>query len=125
MRMPFAILLLSAFVGIVMFGIFSMNHDAHAGCIAKALATTSCPDAGNPFAVLGYHLDALRNFSSVILISSAVSLFFLILSAEFLRSPQLIFLPRQLPFSFMERPLLLRERIRHWFSLHENSPGAI
>lgn len=125
MRMSFAIVLLSAFVGIAMFSIFAMNHDAHTGCIAKVMAAAPCPSANNPFAMLSYHLDALRNFSSATFASSVISVFFLVFAAGygFLHGPQLTFFPRQLSFSFAERPLFLRERILHWFSLHENSPG--
>lgn len=131
MRTLFAVLFLSAFVGIAIFGVFAMNmnHLSHANCIAATIAGASCPEGNNSWALLGFHVDAFRNFSSVTFVSSVAGLFFItfVLRHGFLHSPRLPFFPqpKTRSRSFNERPLFIGERIRRWFSLHENSPGTI
>ncbi|MDO8430106.1 MAG: hypothetical protein Q7S73_01955 [bacterium] len=133
MKTLFAILLISAFASIAVFGIFAMNQGEHAhnGCIAETANGALCPDETNIFASIAFHLNTFKNFSSATSESFmlgallAIFIFTSILRAffGFLEN----FSDKQLfSFNYFNEPdFTQKEFIRSWLSLHENSPSAV
>ena len=133
MKTLFAILLISAFARIAVFGIFAMNQGEHAhnGCIAKTVNGAFCPDATNSFASVIFHLNTFKSFSSatrasfIFGILLAVFIFISIFRALF-GFLENFFGKQLLSFNyFNESDFSSKESIRSWLSLHENSPSIV
>ncbi len=132
MKVLFATLLISAFFGVAVFGVFAMNHGEHAlgGCIAATVNGAPCPDDNNPLASIAFHLNVFKSFSTATFVGFAVGLFLialaLVYSSRALLSSQINSSPKQASFSsfIASSPPSIAEYICHWLALHENSPSV-
>ncbi len=133
----FGVFLIMGFVGISVFGAFGMhtgmqNHNG--GCIAATAQGADCPKQGNPLEYLTFHLDAFRDFSTVIfeenllayllvlaLLAAGVGLALLLGN---LAPPQsdLAYFRYGQGENFNSPPKL---RLLRWLALHENSPATL
>ena len=134
MKSLLASIAFASFIGIAVFGIFSMhmdmqNHDG--GCIAATAQGTDCPRQLNPLEYLAFHLDAFRNFStatfsSVTALLSILSLF--VIGIAVTASLENLALPK-LKYSWLERSASFSPPYQHkllrWLALHENSPAIL
>lgn len=130
-----SVLLLIGFVGVAALGIFGVhdgmqNHDG--GCALATSQGTDCPKQVNPIGYLTFHLDALRNFSTVTLDGGLfVSLALLAaLAATVLYgiTRGVLTAPRLSPAHCEDRSASFtsstKRALLEWLVLHENSPSA-
>ena len=128
------VLLLIGFVGLAVFGIFSMNytngHD-HDGCMAATAQGVDCPKEANLIDFVAFHFDAFRGFSlatfsesimSTLLLAFASLLLFSLafFSPHLFKPPQLAFNKYRFRDSFSPPQ---KQELIHWLALHENSPA--
>lgn len=131
-----AIAITLSFLGIAVFGVFTMdpegNH-SHNGCIAATARGIDCSKREDALPFLAFHLDAFRSFSAAVfgenLGGMLLMLFLLLLTsgAAILRGLQLN--PPPSDFSkthqFLKFPAFsLQRKLVRWLALHENSPAA-
>lgn len=134
MKSVFATLLIIGFLGIAVFGVFSMSRGSehgHSYCIAATARGIDCPKEGGALSLAIFHLGAFRSFSTAIIGDGlgGISLLFLLLlwavSARSVR--ELLYAASRLqPFPAYQcvaYPLPLRRRLIRWLSLHEHSPS--
>lgn len=137
MKIAFTTFLIFSFIGVAVFGIFSMhadtqNHDG--GCIAMASQGKDCPKQINPFDYTAFHLNAFRGFSTTTFnngFSASLLLLFLLVAGMGVgvRGDKLI--SQELSLATSHRPgseLFDRSqkyKFLRWLSLHENSPAAL
>ena len=71
MKSGFVIVIILSFLGVAVFGMFSMNHDKslHGGCIAAAANGTPCPEESNTLASIAFYVSAFNHFSNATLAS--------------------------------------------------------
>gem|GEM_PF-6616742 len=108
-----------------------MNHGSHThnGCIASTADNTPCPGESDPLAVITFHLNSFRNFSTATVTLFAMGAILLLGVAYGLRW-RLIgekeFSHKLISAAFLkELPLPIKEQICYWLSLHENSPATL
>ena len=125
-----SVLLLIGFVGLAVFGVFSMHagmQDHGSGCVAATAQGMDCPK-NNPLSYLAFHFGALKGFSTAVF-GNFMMVFLLLVFAFIYAFRPLSDLRARSSFEYAawglrrERSSLQGERIRHWLALHENSPG--
>ncbi len=135
MKILITILLVISFINIVVFGVFGMhtgmqNHSDN--CIAAAVQRTDCPRQNNLFNFLFFHLNAFKNFLTVIFSEFAFSLLIYYLLVIGIAIRILLGNSGLLRFNFSRYKLrrlelfssLFRYKFFYWLALHENSPTA-
>lgn len=142
MKLLVTTIVISSFLAVAVFGVFSMNHShdhgmaagASDGCIASTANGFDCPGTASPFDFLSFHLNAFQSFSRAVFGSSIISLLLLLavlstlaVSGTFVSSDTGI--PRlNLAFSY---PQFLNssnspqtQELARWLAIHENSPAS-
>ncbi|OGZ00371.1 MAG: hypothetical protein A2945_03415 [Candidatus Liptonbacteria bacterium RIFCSPLOWO2_01_FULL_52_25] len=126
-----SVLLLVGFIGLAVFGGFSMHagmQDHGGSCVAATAQGIDCPKNNSPLSYLAFHFDALKGFSTAVFGNFMTTLFLLALALMCAFRP-LSGLRARSSFEYAagglrgERSSRAGERIRHWLALHENSPG--
>jgi len=134
MKIGFTVFLILSFVGIAVFSIFAMNHDAYGQneCIAEIAREAGCPENGALFSFIAFHLDFFRSFSAAVFwenFTGALLLFFSVLLAISLGfMGGFKFNPPPQPFAilrFLEHPFPFQKQFTHWLAFHENSPASL
>lgn len=124
-----AFIVLTLVIGVFAFTLGNMSHTQEGmGCVASMVQGTECPQEGNAFSSLFFHLRAFENVSQGILGSLVTIIGLLILTAVFLEYRKRGGLHRiqrrkegcafYFAFSFC-----LETSIVSWLAFHENSPA--
>lgn len=138
MKITLTIFLILGFVGIAVFGVFAMDFAmndggyGHDGCIAATAQGGNCPGWQSGIALLIFHLDAFRGFSTAVFsdyfASAYVSLFAWLSIAVFgffatarQMAPELTTNYRHSGFVELSS-FQTRQEFINWLALHENSP---
>ena len=119
-------LTITSFIVIAVFGFSAMGHDSGHGyskiCIATAANGFECPPGTN---LADFHLSAFKTFSNATLFVYSLLVLFMALWTLQARHPG----PRPvLEFQIRSRGHLLTSHetsLKHWLSLHENSPSRV
>lgn len=124
MKSFLTILLIAGIIMSAGISLLMMNH--HGNCIASSVAGLACPEALNPLAFFGIHLNFLKNFSEGLL--TAVSAIIFLAFVYALDSSRLRDINRTvLSFFNAASPDLnntsLNKKLIFWLSLCENSPA--
>lgn len=140
MKIALTTFLILGFIGIAVFGVFAMDfamdggEHGHDGCIAATAQGGNCPGWQSGIALLIFHLDVFRGFSTAVFsdyfASAYVSLFVLLSGAVFgffatarQMAPELTTNYRH--FGFVElSSFRTRQEFIYWLALHENSPQS-
>lgn len=135
MKSALAIIFLTAFIGISIFGFLGMGGKemAHGGCLAELAAKGIgiCLPGINPFEVANFHLNVFKSFSSsTINFESLFALLFAAVLFLFLKviSEARFSFNRSWDFKnkFLEKTLhFYRNQEISWLALHENSPALL
>ena len=135
MKSALAIIFLTAFIGISIFGFIGMTGKemAHGGCLAELAAKGMgiCLPGINSFEIANFHLNVFKSFSSAtinfeslfILFFAAILFLFLkvISEARFSFNENWAFKNK-----FLKRTLnFYKNREMSWLALHENSPALL
>ncbi len=135
MKSALAIIFLTAFIGISIFGFIGMNDKemAHGNCLAEIAAKGMgiCLPGINSFEVANFHLNVFKSFSLstinfgslfALLFASAIFLFLKIISeAQPNFKGSWVFINK-----FLERIFsFYRNQEISWLALHENSPALV
>mgnify|MGYP001603298821 CR=1 FL=1 len=135
MKSAFAILVISSFAGLAVFGILAPMHEAgHGICFAAAASggKPPCP-VKDPFGFANFHINIFKNFSTAAFTDSltlaALSAVLLLMLAAALQEFAPPFFVKLFP-QFLSSPGYAPEKIAtrktlYWLSLHEASPGLI
>lgn len=140
MKIILAIFLILGFIGIAVFGVFAMDfvmdggEHGHDGCIAATVQGGNCPGWQNGIALLIFHLDAFRGFSTAVFsdyfTSAYVSLFVWLSIAVFgffatarQMAPELTTNCRRISPAELSS-FQTRQKFMYWLALHENSPQS-
>ncbi|MFY9461966.1 MAG: hypothetical protein WAP51_02065 [Candidatus Sungiibacteriota bacterium] len=132
MKSAFAILVISSFVGLAVFGILAPMHETGHGICFAVAATGGKPPCPiqDPLGFANFHIDIFKSFSTAAFANSltlaALSAVLLLMLAASL--PE--FAPpffEKLSFAFLYAPGYSPEKIAarktlHWLSLHESHP---
>lgn len=137
MKVALTIFLITGFLGIAVFGVFTMNHGAehcHSGCIAATAQGTNCPKGENTLSFLNFHLDAFRSFSTATfgenLANALLLLVALVLTVALAVLASINPAPPALATNYHRRQFLesysfpFQREFTHWLALHENSPAT-
>ena len=135
MKSTFIIILLIAFMGIVVFGLITMNHRNsydHKSCIVATAQGTDCPKGTDSLSFVSFHLDAFKNFSTAVFGNNILSIFLAIVAlislVGFGVSLRVNVQPPQLGLFSRRRRFLesfyspFQKELTSWLALHENSP---
>ena len=136
MKPALTTILLIGFIGIVVFGLITMNHRNaydHKSCIVAIAQGANCSEGTDSLSFVSFHLDAFKNFSTAVLGNNILSIFLAIVALiSFVgfgislrvnvQSPQLNFFSRRGRFLESFFPPFQKELTR-WLALHENSPA--
>lgn len=127
-------LLITSFVSLAIFGVFSMNHGmmhgAEQNCVAASAENTKCPLAVNPIDFVTFHISALRNFSTATFTKSLVSTLIALAFLFFLFFKNAVLFQKQktrrssLPLTNqqIQVALPLRQALARWLALRTYSP---
>ena len=124
----FVAFLLLSFVGLAVFGAFSLhlgmqNHEG--GCIAADAKGIDCPKQNSLLAYITFHLSAYKDFSLATL-TNLISVFLLalllVVFGFILKPPKLTFYRARL--RNFSPPSRRKQKFARWLSLHENSPNS-
>lgn len=106
-------------------GISLLVMDHHGNCIASSAAGVACPEALNPLAFFGIHLNFLKNFSEGLLAAVSVTLLLaLVYAPDFFKPGDTNRTPSFFDavfFNLNNTPL--KRKLISWLSLRENSPA--
>ena len=136
MKLALTTILLVGFVGIVVFGLITMNHRNaydHNGCILATTQGADCSKVTDSLSFVAFHLDAFKNFSTAVFSNNILSIFLAIVALISLvgfgislrvnvQHSQLNFFSRRRRFLESFCPPFQKELTR-WLALHENSPA--
>ena len=133
MKSIFAILVISSFAGLTVFGILAPMHDAdHGICFAVAATGSKAPcPVKNPLGFANFHIDIFKSFSNTVFSNSlTLTAFSTVLLFMFAGA-----LPKSAPPHFEKLALaffsstgyapekIATRKTLYWLSLHEQSPG--
>lgn len=132
MKFGLALCMLLSFVGMAGFGFLAMSPQGEMhGCIAALTRGVQCPAESDSFSSLSFHAGVIKSFSTATVGAGVFAAFFLfavLVLAFFYKSDEGVGEPFLASYSrykqevrFFASPL--KQRILHWFSLHENSPA--
>ncbi len=132
MRLIFSKVLILAFISLAVFGLFGMGdmNGSHVNCIASEIQNGNCPVANTLFSFAGFHLNALKIFSSAVFGANILSLIIaLFLIRGFIGLLKFKFL---IPVFARESENLTRLNLlkagwkfSRWLSFRENSPSFV
>lgn len=134
------VFLIVGFLGIAVFGVFAMDfamdggEHGHDGCIAATAQGGNCPGWQSGIALLIFHLDAFRGFSTAVFSDSFANAFLWLLGLMPLAVFGFFATARQMApklttnyrhSGFVElSSFRTRQEFIHWLALHENSPQS-
>lgn len=135
MKSVFISILIISFVGIALFGIFSMhvdmqNHDGR--CIAPSIQGTDCPKQSNSLIYITFHLDAFRGLSTLALGNNffasllAITMFLVGVGLAFLFNNIVKKKSSTKHYNYKKYRSFkspAEKQLLNWLALHENSPA--
>lgn len=114
------------------FGLALMSHmdELGHGCPFEVAGTTNCVLAQTPMDFVTWHLNALSKFSSATIVTSLLAMLLLLTFSLFFKlyyDPALFGLRPLLIGSLLRGSFISphRQKLTHWLSIHENSPGIL
>ncbi|MBI4992044.1 MAG: hypothetical protein HZB99_02395 [Candidatus Harrisonbacteria bacterium] len=125
MKSILAILLIVVLAAIAIFGFSTMAH-GH-GCVAEMLQGKICT-SNNPFAVVGFHMQAFHTFTRAVAGWASIfltALAFILLGLAFTAS---LVSPHSDSFWRLGAAVVLgsiNQPLLSWIALHENSPALV
>mgnify|MGYP001604232758 CR=1 FL=1 len=133
MKSWLTILLTIGFIGITIFGAFTMGHASeigHSGSIAATAQSTDCPKKEDIFGFLNFHLNVFRTFSTAIFLESIIISLLLLIALLIIFNLKVrinsYILPNlernQTRYQFLESFLPQKRKLARWLAIHENSP---
>lgn len=134
MKQFFSVLLIIVLGSIALFSLSTISHvytDGHHNCIAATFGDAMCPDGANTLNFISFHFNAFKIFSNAVFKSGVFTL--LLISAAFLTLMLIKNSAANSATYAVIRHSALRQnpkqtsenQIRHWLSLHENSPTIL
>ena len=136
MKSTFISILLVSFVGIAVFGVFSMHLSAQShdnGCIVSSIQRIGCPKQSDLVSYLTFHTDVFKGFSTAVFgknfLTSLLALVLLVVGvgSAFLfsdlssRKLSPVYTRHRKCESFKSPP---EQQLLRWLALHENSPAV-
>jgi len=136
MKPALTIILLTGFIGIVVFGLMTMNHRNsydHKSCIVATAQGANCSEGTDSLSFVSFHLNAFKNFSTAVFGDNILSIFLAIVAlislVGFGVSLRVNVQPPQLGLFSRRRRFLksfyspFQKELTRWLALHENSPA--
>ncbi|MBI5045822.1 MAG: hypothetical protein HZC14_02350 [Candidatus Niyogibacteria bacterium] len=131
MKQPLSAILIIVFGSIALFSLSAISHvyaDGHHNCIAATFGDAMCPDGADTMNFIGFHFNAFKIFSSAVFNSGLSALLLVcaaLLTLASLKNPAAtcaVIRSASLRQNTKQTP---QDQIRHWLSLHENSPAIL
>lgn len=134
MKLLFATILLSSFLGLGVFGVFAMHigmQNYHGGCIAATAQRVGCVMQNNLVDFVNFHLSIFKNFSTATFSDIGVlfiGLFLLAFGIQWGTYRWIFGLFKQTRYT-SEQSIFFTQLSYHkllsWLILHENSPSVV